>query len=68
MNTQEIKQMDVLERLQVMEAIWDSLLYDEIEIETPNWHKNILAERKKKIDEGKAEFISIKELKANIRV
>ena len=65
MNIQEIKRMDIIERIQLMEAIWDSLLYDETDIQAPEWHKNILSERKKKIDEGKAEFISIKELKAS---
>ena len=65
MNIQEIKRMDIIKRIQLMEALWDSLLYDETDIQTPEWHKNILSERKKKIDEGKAEFISIKGLKAS---
>ncbi len=63
MNSIEIKKMTVIERLQAMEAIWDSLLYEESEIESPEWHKNILEERKTKIEDGKAEFISLKELK-----
>ncbi len=65
MNTIEIKQMNTIERLQIMEAIWDSLLYDESEIEVPEWHRSTLSERKRKIENGDAEFISIKELKAN---
>ncbi len=65
MNTIEIKQMNTIERLQIMEAIWDSLLYDESEIEAPEWHRSTLSERKRKIENGDAEFISIKELKAN---
>ena len=65
MNTIEIKRMNTIERLQIMEALWDSLLYDESEIESPKWHGSILSERKRKIENGRAEFISIKELKAN---
>ena len=65
MNSIEIKKMSVIERLQAMEAIWDSLLYEESEIESPEWHKDILEERKKKIEDGKAEFISLKELKTS---
>lgn len=68
MNMIEIKQMNTIERLQIMEAIWDSLLYDEAQIESPEWHRNILSERKRKIEEGNAEFISIKELRANNRL
>jgi len=65
MNSIEIKKMSVIERLQAMEAIWDSLLYEESEIESPEWHKDILEERKRKIEDGKAEFISLKKLKTS---
>ena len=67
MNTIEIKKMSTIERLKTMEALWDSLLYDEISIEPPEWHEDILAERKSKIESGEAEFISINELKAKHR-
>lgn len=64
MNIAEIKQMNTIERLKMMEAVWDSLLYDEAEIESPEWHGGILSDRKRKIEE---EFISIKDLKADNR-
>jgi len=64
MNNIIIKKMDLLERLRTMEELWDSILYEGSEIETPEWHKEIVDERKKKIKEGKAEFISIDKLKA----
>ena len=67
MNTLAIKQMNTVERLQIMEAVWDSLLYDDTEIESPQWHGSVLSERKKKIKEGRAEFVSIKELKSGSR-
>ena len=44
MNTIEIRKMSTIERLQAMEAIWDSLLYEESEIESPEWHRDILEE------------------------
>jgi len=56
MTTVEIKKMSIPERLRTMDAIWDSLLYDNAEIPSPKWHGDVLAERKKTIDEGKAEF------------
>jgi len=64
MNTIETKKMSMIERLQAMEALWNSLLDEESEIESPDWHQDILEERKKKIENGKAEFISLEELKA----
>ena len=64
MNTIEIKKMSTIERLQAMEALWDSLMDEESEIESLQWHREIIEERKRKIENGKAEFISLEELKA----
>ena len=36
MNTIEISGMSTIERLQTMEAIWDSLIHENSEIESPN--------------------------------
>ncbi|OGL47231.1 MAG: hypothetical protein A2161_17530 [Candidatus Schekmanbacteria bacterium RBG_13_48_7] len=63
MKTVEIKKMSTAERLQAIEALWDSLLDKESEIKSPEWHQNILKDRKRKIKNGKAEFISLAELK-----
>lgn len=64
MNVIEIKKMNTVERLQAMEVLWDALLHDETKVESPEWHQGILEERKRKIANGKAEFFSLKELKA----
>jgi len=64
MNSTEITQMSKVERLQTMEAIWDSLIHDNSGIESPEWHQDILAARKKKIEEGTAQFRSIAELRS----
>jgi putative addiction module component (TIGR02574 family) len=64
MNTQEIKNMSRIERLQAMEALWDSLIDEESEIESPEWHRDILEERKREIETGQTEFMSLEELRA----
>ncbi|MCF8038031.1 MAG: addiction module protein [Desulfohalobiaceae bacterium] len=38
---------------------------EEFEIESPDWHRDILEERKRKIETGKAEFISLEKLRAS---
>ncbi len=63
MDMAEIKKMSTSERLQVMESLWDSFRYEHETIETPEWHKNILQERREKIASGNAKFISLSELK-----
>ena len=65
MNTLEIKKMSRIERLQTMEALWDSLIDEESEIESPEWHGDILEERKRKIEKGNAEFLSLEKLRAS---
>jgi putative addiction module component (TIGR02574 family) len=65
MNIADIKKMSTIERLQTMEAIWDSLLYENNEIESPEWHEKILEKRKEKIKSGKAKFVSLSELKSS---
>jgi hypothetical protein len=64
MNNIIIKKMDILERLRTMEGLWDSILYEGSEIENPEWHRKIVEERKRKMKNGEAEFISIDKLKA----
>jgi hypothetical protein len=65
MNTLEIKKMSRAERLQTMEALWESLTDEEPTIESPEWHRDILEERKKRIEKGEAEFISLDKLRAS---
>ena len=65
MNTLEIEKMSTIDRLQAMEALWDSFMKEESEIESPEWHKDIIEERKRKIKNGKAEFISLDKLRSS---
>ncbi len=62
MTITEIKKMSILERLQAMEELWDSLCHEDQEIDLPAWHGDILEDRKEKIEKGEAEFISLEDL------
>ena len=64
MTIAEISKMSVLERLQAMEALWDSLTREPTDVKSPKWHEDILSDRKEKIESGKANFISLEELKS----
>ncbi|MDF1754723.1 MAG: addiction module protein [Verrucomicrobiales bacterium] len=52
------------ERLKCMEELWDSLRSDELD--SPDWHKTVLDERKASVDSGQANFLSAAELKARL--
>jgi hypothetical protein len=63
----DIENMNVQDRLLTMEAIWNSFLNDETKIDSPDWHQDILKKRKSKIQNGKAESVSLEELKDSHR-
>ncbi len=56
--------MNVAERIQIMEGIGDSLAQHQTEIESPQWHYEVLEQRKKKIEQGEAQFLTLEELAA----
>jgi len=49
--------------LQAIELLWDSLVYENDAVKTPEWHEEILQERKEKNASGGATFISLADLK-----
>ena len=52
----DLKQMSVPEKLRLMEALWDELCCREEEIPVADWHREVLDERERQIEEGKATF------------
>ena len=65
MNTSDIKKMSRSERLAAIEALWESLLDEEAQIESPDWHRDVLEQRRQRIESSQAEFISLAKLKAS---
>jgi hypothetical protein len=64
--TLDLKQMSRSEKVRLMEEIWRDLSADEQEVESPSWHGEIIAERTAKVEEGKATFLTLGELKARL--
>jgi hypothetical protein len=56
MNTLQIDQMTLEEKLRVMEALWDDLCRHEEAVPVPQWQKNLLDERARLIEQGYARF------------
>lgn len=67
MNAVEIKKMSVSQRLEVMEEIWDTLCHETVEISSPIWHGKILEGRKKKMDSGDANFLTLDQVRSRFR-
>jgi len=64
MSIDEIKKLDVKERIILMNEIWESFEDENTIIESPQWHHDILQERIEKIKNNEAKFISLEELKS----
>lgn len=64
MSIDDINRLDVKEKIILMNQLWESLESTEENLESPDWHKDVLEERMKKIENGTAEFISMDELKS----
>jgi putative addiction module component (TIGR02574 family) len=63
MSRAEIKEMSPIERIQTMEMLWDSMVLDEKQIQSPAWHGDILKKRKQQMDSGKSKAVPLSRLK-----
>ena len=63
MSIDEIKKLDVKDRIILMNEIWSTLESEDTKVESPLWHEEILKDRMNLIKENKAKYISIEELK-----
>ena len=63
MGTEEIKNLDINQRLNLIDMIWQTLENQEKDIESPTWHKDILEKRLEKIEKNEVKYISLDELK-----
>ena len=64
---EEVSRLSKAEQLQVMESLWASLSRKPEEIQSPQWHGEVLAARKAKADSGEAQFLSVQQLKERLR-
>jgi putative addiction module component (TIGR02574 family) len=63
----EVSRLSKAERLQAMEWLWASLSEEQRDLESPEWHGQVLAARKAKADAGEAQFLSVEQLKERLR-
>ena len=60
---QELSRLTNAERIELLNAVWESIENKDEEIESPAWHFEVLAEREAEIESGKAKFLTLDELK-----
>jgi RNAse (barnase) inhibitor barstar len=52
----DFKQMTTSDKLRLLDALWDELRTNEQDVPVQDWHRQILDERERQINEGKAAF------------
>ena len=62
-----LKDMTIEEKLAAMELLWDELARSPETIKSPNWHKDILDERRQMVADGKTQFTDWNAAKTEIR-
>ena len=63
----EIEKMSVAERLRAIEQLWESVSKSDSNVPSPEWHGDVLSERKRQAKAGEARFLTLQELKARMR-
>ncbi len=62
-----LDKMTSLDKIAVMEKLWDDLCRNAESFSSPEWHQGVLQAREKEIDEGKAQFSAFDHAKDRIR-
>ena len=62
-----LHEMTIQEKLAAMESLWEDLSRTPEAIESPEWHKEILDERRQRFADGTAHFEDWENAKARIR-
>ncbi len=65
--TQEIKNLSLGEKIELMEHLWRDISAKADDIPVPEWHLRILNERERKLANGETAFIDFEEAIADIR-
>jgi putative addiction module component (TIGR02574 family) len=66
MSIAEVKQLPFAEKLQIMEAIWEDLRAQAERVPVPQWHRDLLDERRKAVEEGREELLDWDSIKDSL--
>jgi len=62
-----LKEMTLSDKIRIMEDLWVDLSKDDSGYEPPEWHGEILKERKKRIESGELKFTDWETAKKEIK-
>ncbi|MEN6337418.1 MAG: addiction module protein [Phycisphaerales bacterium] len=63
----EISRLSREEKLKVMEAIWEDLSREAEQVESPEWHREVLEETERRFQSGQEGVVDWQEAKKELR-
>ena len=58
--------LSVSEKVRLLERVWDSLCSESGDVRSPDWHREVLETRKRRLEEGRATVSAWSEAKARL--
>jgi hypothetical protein len=65
--TLPLDKMTVAEKLRAMELLWADLSRNDVQLESPAWHEDVLHDREAKIKSGAEKFMDWETAKKQLR-
>jgi putative addiction module component (TIGR02574 family) len=50
----QLESLSVAEKVQLLESVWQSLCAHPGDVRSPEWHREVLEERRRRLEEGRA--------------
>ncbi len=63
----DIDEMTAAQKIELMEALWKNMSERNVNSESPDWHRQYLADREKALASGEDAFISLDEFESDLR-
>ncbi len=62
----QIDSLTFAQKIDLLETVWDSLCRDRARFQVPDWHSEILEERRMRLESGEATLVSLEDVKTRL--
>lgn len=62
----QIETLSVAEKIQLLESVWQSLCAHPCDVRSPEWHREVLDERRRRLEDGRATISAWPDAKARL--
>jgi putative addiction module component (TIGR02574 family) len=61
-----IETISVAEKMRLLESVWESLRAHPTDVQSPDWHREVLEDRKRRLEDGRATVSTWADAKARL--